>query len=272
MTRVASVLSLLLLLSAGTSTAAAVQRGSDSVALHSTPALHHIHWFEVTAVAGGTAALALLDEPLQRFAQRHRSRATDDVATVFRQAGDPLVFAGMSLGTFAVGTLAGDDRTQRAGARMVVALVVSETAAEGIKLLAGRSRPNDGAGAFSFHPFTARTDAEGVETRASLPSGHTTAAFALATTIADELHSPVASAVLYSAAAGTGWSRINDNRHWLSDTILGAVIGITSAKLVDGRWQIFHLHPPTFLAAPNGALGIGWSSRTGMLLAETGSR
>jgi membrane-associated phospholipid phosphatase len=45
-------------------------------------------------------------------------------------------------------------------------------------------------------------------------------------------------------AAGVGWSRVNDNRHWLSDVAAGAVLGIASAKVVNGRWRIFNLRPP----------------------------
>jgi membrane-associated phospholipid phosphatase len=58
-------------------------------------------------------------------------------------------------------------------------------------------------------------------------------------------------------ATAVGWSRINDNRHWLSDVAAGALVGITSAKLVTGRWRIFGLHPPSVLLAP-GTMSIGW--------------
>jgi hypothetical protein len=46
-----------------------------------------------------------------------------------------------------------------------------------------------------------------------MPSGHVTAAFAVATSLADEIKSPLASVLLYTAAAGTDFARINDNRH-----------------------------------------------------------
>lgn len=35
------------------------------------------------------------------------------------------------------------------------------------------------------------------------------------------------------------------NRHWLSDVALGAVYGITAAKLVNGRWTVFCPRPPS---------------------------
>jgi membrane-associated phospholipid phosphatase len=60
-----------------------------------------------------------------------------------------------------------------------------------------------------------------------------------------------------TVAAGTGWSRLNDNRHWLSDVLAGAAVGITSAELIDGRWRIFHLRPPTLFVGQAG-VAIGW--------------
>jgi membrane-associated phospholipid phosphatase len=86
-----------------------------------------------------------------------------------------------------------------------------------------------------------------------MPSGHTTMAFALATTLADDIHKTWASVGLYTMATGVGWSRVNDNKHWLTDIAAGAVIGVTSAKLVSGRWRIFNLHPPQFLLGPRQA-------------------
>jgi hypothetical protein len=33
---------------------------------------------------------------------------------------------------------------------------------------------------------------------------------------------------------------------------MGAALGITTAKLVDGHWQVFGIHPPHFLFDPAG--------------------
>jgi membrane-associated phospholipid phosphatase len=85
-------------------------------------------------------------------------------------------------------------------------------------------------------------------------------AFALATSLADEIHRPWATVGLYTMATGVAWSRINDNRHWLSDVAAGALVGITSAKLASGRWRVFNLHPPSVLVAPSG-MGLGWSAQ-----------
>ncbi|MGE4132116.1 MAG: phosphatase PAP2 family protein [Bdellovibrionales bacterium] len=59
----------------------------------------------------------------------------------------------------------------------------------------------------------------------SFPSGHTTAAFAFASVVAAE-HSffPYGVSAL-ALATLTGYSRINDNKHYLHDVIAGATVG-----------------------------------------------
>jgi membrane-associated phospholipid phosphatase len=64
---------------------------------------------------------------------------------------------------------------------------------------------------------------------------------------------------LYTAAGAVGWSRINDNRHWLSDVAAGAVVGIVSAKFASGRWTVFGLRAPSVITGPQG-MGIGWQT------------
>ncbi|HEU4700321.1 MAG TPA: phosphatase PAP2 family protein [Gemmatimonadales bacterium] len=213
---------------------------------------HHVRWYEVVGAATAVVGAMALDEPIQRFAQNHRSKTTDDISNVFRQEGEPLFYAGVSLGTLAAGTIAGNHDIQRAGGRMVAAVALSGIFMGGTKVLLGRSRPNEGVGAFRFHPFSSLTDSAGFSTRGSMPSGHTTAAFAIATSLADDIHHPIVDALLYTFAAGTAYSRINDNRHWFSDTVAGALLGVTAGKLVSGRWRIFNLKPPSILVTPTG--------------------
>ena len=220
---------------------------------------HVVRWYEAAAVLGGVVLLSTLDEPVQRTTQRHRSETLGDVAAVFRQQGEPEYYATVSLGVLGAGVVANDAGLRRAGGRLVAAVLLSAIASEGTKRLVGRSRPNERVGAFTFHPFTSLQDSAGVETRGSLPSGHTVAAFAVATSLADDIDSPVVDVLLYTVAAGAAWSRIYDNRHWLSDTALGAALGYSTAKVVNGQWRIFGLRPPTFLVAPSGAPAVGWS-------------
>lgn len=68
----------------------------------------------------------------------------------------------------------------------------------------------------------------------TMPSGHTAQAFASATLLDMEYRhtSPWISVGGYLCAAATGFFRVANNRHWTSDVLIGAGIGISSVKLV----------------------------------------
>lgn len=220
---------------------------------------HVVRWYEAAAAVGGVAALMALDEPVQRFFQHHlRSQTTDDISSVFRQEGEAPYYAGISLGVLGVGLIANKPGVRRAGTRLVASVALSAAEMYALKVLTGRSRPNEDVGAFSFHPFTSLKDSAGIETRGSMPSGHVTAAFAVATSLVDDIKSPVVKVLLYTAASGTAFSRLNDNRHWLSDAGMGVVLGVFTAKVVNGHWRIFGLRPPGFLVTPAG-VSVHWS-------------
>lgn len=68
----------------------------------------------------------------------------------------------------------------------------------------------------------------------SFPSGHTATAFVAATVLHKEYgltRSPWFSVGGYTVAIGTGFMRVLNNRHWISDVMAGAGIGILSTEL-----------------------------------------
>jgi len=69
--------------------------------------------------------------------------------------------------------------------------------------------------------------------RNSFPSGHTATAFMEAEFLYQEYKdvSPWIGVAGYTVAAGTGFFRMYNNRHWLTDVVAGAGIGILSTKL-----------------------------------------
>ena len=70
----------------------------------------------------------------------------------------------------------------------------------------------------------------------SFPSGHTATAFMTATMLSKEYghKSPWVSAGAYTVATATGLMRVANNKHWLSDVLTGAGIGILSTET--GYW------------------------------------
>jgi membrane-associated phospholipid phosphatase len=114
-----------------------------------------------------------------------------------------------------------------------------------LKKLIGRARPDAKESPWDIDPLANR--------QVSFPSGHAALAFTLATSLADDLHNTWSSIALYTFATGTAWSRLNDNRHWPSDVIGGAVLGFTVSRMMSNRWEILGIRPPAFLTEPASA-------------------
>jgi len=214
------------------------------------PAPHVLRWWHGVAAAGALSTLMVLDHPVQRYARHNSGTGADNVASVVRHFGQPEAYATVTLGMLAAGLISGRPDITRSGGRLALAMALAGATTEAGKVAIGRPRPEQSRDADGYSPFSGQV---------SMPSGHTAAAFALATSLADDIHSPVATVGLYGLSTAVGWSRINDNRHWFTDVAAGALVGITTAKLASGRWRIFHLHPPSFIAGPQGA-GLGWQA------------
>ena len=81
---------------------------------------------------------------------------------------------------------------------------------------------------YSIKFITGRIRPDG-DSRRSFPSGHTSSSFLVAT-IADDLYGSKIGLPAYLLAGLTGLSRIHDNKHYLSDVIFGASLGIALGK------------------------------------------
>lgn len=81
--------------------------------------------------------------------------------------------------------------------------------------------------------YTTRVERPDGSSRNSFPSGHTATAFMGAEFLRREYWevSPWIGVAGYVIAGGTGYFRLHNNRHWLSDVIAGAGIGILSTQL-----------------------------------------
>lgn len=196
----------------------------------------HTRWWEAAIVVGTIGAATLADRGLNNWIQSHRSRDGDNLARAFRHGGEPEVTFGIGGGILAAGVIGGRPALRRRGGRVLLSLAAAGLTTAAIKRVTGRLRPAETTDPFVFKPFSSHD---------ALPSGHTTMAFALATSLSEGIHNRWATAALYTAATGTAWSRMNDERHWLSDVLAGAAVGFTAARIIEH-------HPPRFLVDPHG--------------------
>ncbi|HET7233821.1 MAG TPA: phosphatase PAP2 family protein [Longimicrobium sp.] len=154
--------------------------------------------------------------------------------------------AAIALGaTWAGGKLAGSARTSRAAEHIGVALLASGMANGTLKFGVGRERPSFTDDPYRFSPFNRKDHWQ------SFPSGHATVAFSLAASISEEARRPWVTAATYGTAALVGWSRVYEDRHWASDVVGGALVGIVTSRHAIHRLHSRHAAPDSAAAAPS---------------------
>jgi membrane-associated phospholipid phosphatase len=180
------------------------------------------------------------------------------VRRVPRSLGRFEAASGLAGGLFLFGEAANHPELRRAGLRSLEALAVSSITTTALKVAVGRSRPGDGREEDAFRPFHLSG------TSWSFPSGHTSAAFAVAAALSSELghdHGWVP-IVAYPLATWVGVSRVIDGRHWASDAFAGAAVGMLSARLARSWFggsdeQDAPRLAPTTVEGPDGQLMVG---------------
>jgi membrane-associated phospholipid phosphatase len=223
----------------------------DSTHTDSLAGPHAIKWWEVGAVAaGGILTIAIVDAPVQEWTSNpeHGSSTGDDIAKVGQYFGQMEVVLPVTGGLILVGLIAKKPGVLHAGYRVGASVLVAGVMTQVFKYSLGRLRPYDTSDQWDFQPFSGGN---------SMWSGHTATAFAFATALSQEIHNTWATVGLYTLATGTAWSRVYGNEHWVSDVLIGAAVGVASAKLATGRWTIFGLRAPVPLATPGG-VGFMW--------------
>ncbi|RYF79618.1 MAG: phosphatase PAP2 family protein [Chitinophagaceae bacterium] len=212
-------------------------------------------WIKTGKFALVFGALALVDQPIQRFALdlREHNRGLRNISRTVTNFGG--TYEGYTLGALGVyGFLFKKEKMQTTTLLATQAFFTSAAVESLLKFLGGRQRPffNDStkvqAAPTFYGPFHATPkDQFGRKTNSSFPSGHTTVAFAAATVYALEYkNKPLIPVIAYSAATLIGLSRITENRHWATDVLAGAALGYLSGRLVVNNY-----HRYAKLKAPN---------------------
>jgi membrane-associated phospholipid phosphatase len=164
---------------------------------------------------GGGLALAVhpVDDDVNRTLVNNNS-----AENVFKP-GEILGSLGPLLGSasvvYAVGRLRDQPKVSHVGMDLIQSIAMAETLTQALKYTTRRERPD----------FSGRN---------SFPSGHAADTFAFATAVERHLGWRYA-APAYTFASYVAISRLPANRHWFSDVMFGAAVGIISGRTVTSR-------------------------------------
>lgn len=192
-----------------------------------------LHWngrsWACAGLGLGAAGCAFATDPdVRRFAQSHRSSGTDPFILPWRHYGEWYTGVTVGSGLYLSGLCLPNPWLRETGRAALTAVALTSIVNTTIKISCGRSRPFLDRGPYMFSAFETSTD------QWSFPSGHTATAFALSSVCASRIGNIWAALGLYGAAALTAAERIYEDRHWLSDTMLGALIGTAVGRFVAG--------------------------------------
>jgi len=141
------------------------------------------------------------------------SAVLDDIVPVINDFGSSKYVIGAVLLT----TVLGNDELRGTGLLVGAGFAASALTTVALKRSIGRSRP--------LNP----------EDSYSMPSGHATVAFSAATALAHRY--PRWRFAFYTVAGGVAFARVYLGRHYPSDVLVGAAVGVGMTRLVLGHEQ-----------------------------------
>lgn len=166
------------------------------------------NWNNFLLLSGLTYLTYKNDNHIQSWSQEKRSKSTNNIANIGNAF--PVVGAAYLTSTY----FWGNEKQRSFAVTGLESMGIAVLSTEVISATTSRNRPNGKNNSF--------------------PSTHTAAAFALATVISDEYgkDDKAIPYLAYGLATLTAYGRLNDNKHWGSDVVAGALIGHYTAKTV----------------------------------------
>jgi membrane-associated phospholipid phosphatase len=129
------------------------------------------------------------------------------------------------------GVVAHDPHAQETGFLTAEALANAVPIYVGLQLIAGRERPNEGAGHGRF--------LQNHSINSSFPSGHALFAWTMASVIAHEYPRRWVKILVYGTATAVSVTRFTGREHFVSDVAVGSFLGYFIGR------HIFHAHCST---------------------------
>lgn len=177
-------------------------------------------------VAGATILAFATERDMLDFVQKNDGKVADRIANFAEPFGGPKVgLALLAGGTYAA--VAQDGEALRFYSLAIKSGVITKLLTDAGKTITRRALPNE-----TNDPFQ-RSSKNSVAAWGT-PSSHASTAFSLATVIAETYgrERSYISVLAYGTATATAWSRPYQNKHWVSEVILGAFLGHIVGKNV----------------------------------------
>jgi membrane-associated phospholipid phosphatase len=160
---------------------------------------------------GGAASLFIHPEDRAMSERANASNRFDNAFDSGEVVGDGLFTFGTALITYSVGRASNHPSVARLGSDLFRAQVLSAALTNTLKFTVRRPRPDGGSNSF--------------------PSGHTSAFFASAGVL-HRHYGWKAGAPAYALASYVGVSRLSENKHFPSDVLFGAAVGLAAGHAV----------------------------------------
>ncbi|MGM0507703.1 MAG: phosphatase PAP2 family protein [Fusobacteriota bacterium] len=161
----------------------------------------------------------LTDRYIDEAISNIKNESLDEYTDLVNPLGGP--FAGkLILGSYATGIILRNDRLKQTSFTSFESTLLAGVTTGILKHTFGRGRPeiekesNDNP--YKFKPFGTFSNKD----YDSLPSGHSTIAWAMLTPFAEEY-----TRLIYIVPASVSFARIYKDRHWTSDVLVGGAIG-----------------------------------------------
>src|ERR1019366_350671 len=183
-------------------------------------------WMYAGFAAASLGAAASLDQTVKVHVQAHRTASEDRFFKQYQNFGSTWSFG--VIGAFEIwGETAGNTTAKNTAMDALTASIIGPgIIGTSVKYAVGRVRPVSATSTFEFKPFSGNQ---------SFPSGHVTQAFTVATAIAENYPEWWVQALCYGGAGLVCYARIEQNAHYTSDVVAGALLGWSVAREVVHR-------------------------------------
>lgn len=185
-------------------------------------------WYLAGYVTITTGIIYSLDTPVyNQFNQPHAVSSGPAIHSlaapgrIYDVIGPEIFILGTSGILLTGGYINKDSKLVNTGWTMLEAVLFTQLITNVMKFGFGRIRPYMQKGATWFDPVNIR----GEHAIHSMPSGHTSRIFALATVLASSYDTPWIRIPAYALAGSVALQRLESNKHWLSDVVVGGTLG-----------------------------------------------